>query len=88
MSWGYVGSSAVNGGYSAVAVGTTGPAIKVANGILSAGSLSGSFGLSIAGIVVVSDTAGNVNLKWAQNTADAGELKMLTNSLLLLTKLA
>jgi len=45
-------------------------------------------GFMIWGIIVVSTTAGNVNLQWAQNTAESSDTKVLANSCLRATKLA
>lgn len=43
---------------------------------------------TITGIVVVGSTPGNVVLQWAQNTQDASDTKVLTNSVIVATKLA
>ncbi len=39
------------------------------------------------GVIIVSATAGNVTLTWAQNTADVSDTKVLANSNILYTKI-
>jgi hypothetical protein len=91
MSWGGVGGAANSsaiGGYQGTTLLSQPNSIGGAASVYQAGTPTGTFGVSIAGIVVVSNTAGNVNLEWAQATTDAGELKLLTNSILIVRKLA
>ena len=47
-----------------------------------------TIGLSLTGIAVVAGTAGNVQLQWAQNTANASDTIMRTNSCLIGMRLA
>lgn len=42
----------------------------------------------VQGIVIVSSTAGNLQFQWAQNTANASDTKVKTNSYMVLTKVA
>jgi len=51
------------------------------------GSLIGTILFTIEGIIVVSGTAGNVNLQWAQNTAKANNTKLLKGSNVLYCKI-
>ncbi len=49
---------------------------------------SAVLGLVIKGIIVNGANAGNLQLQWAQNTADASDTKVLTNSCIVAFKLA
>src|SRR3990167_3404815 len=85
MSWGPVSGTFQ---WTPQAAASSPVAILGAAGTAALGGISGTLGPVISGIVVVSSTAGNMNLQWAQNTTDAGELKMLANSFLRATRLA
>jgi hypothetical protein len=88
MTWG--GTSQGNNviGFGITPVANTPLALASESGTVSGGSLSGTFGFTVQGIVVVSSTTGNVNIQFAQNTSDAGNLTPLANSLLMLWRLA
>lgn len=88
MSWGRIGPTGAGfTGYGSQPSGTD-PAVNTTeSGTLTSGSANGTTGVILAGIVIASTTPGNVNLQWAQNTTDAGELKVLAHSFLRLTRL-
>jgi hypothetical protein len=90
MSWGMQASGIASGGtgYGTPVVANAPVAILTAAGTLSSGTFAGTAGYSLAGVVVVSSTAGNVNLQWAQDTTNANDLILNTNSFLRLTRLA
>lgn len=89
IQWGALSSIDVaNTSWSIMAVTATPNPLRSESQAIDTGSRAGIHGVSLAGIVVAGGTAGNVVLQWAQNTTDAGELKLLTNSFLRLTRLA
>lgn len=89
MQWGgFGGGTASIAGYGSQGVATTVVAIKGAANTLSIGTLAGTSGQVLAGNIFTSSTAGNVALQWAQDTTDAGDLKLLKGSVLRLTRLA
>lgn len=89
ISWGAISHTSLVGGFDGTAVGNTQGAILTSSGAIALGSANnGTFGFHCAGIVAIGATAGNVALQWAQQTSDPGDLKILTNSFLLVRRLA
>jgi hypothetical protein len=88
-SWGAQGNQGSNlQGFGSSTPGSTPLAINSIASTLSLGTLAGTCGQSIDGIFFNGATAGTVTLQWAQNTSDAGALKLLAGSCLILTKLS
>lgn len=56
--------------------------------VIPRGSGALTTGFSAHGAITNGSTAGNAVVQWAQNTADAGDLKLLANSVLILHRLA
>ena len=50
------------------------------------GTMIGVSGAYNMALVFMGSTSGNITLTWAQNTSDAGDLKLLTGSFLRITK--
>jgi hypothetical protein len=89
MKWGgLVAGSTTLGGFGAWADTVSGQAIMTIGQTLAIGTRAGTVGVAIAGVVVCAATPGALNLQWAQNTADAGNLTVQTDSLLQLTRIA
>lgn len=86
MIWGSVGASATDWSMAGTG-GTPGP-LKSESQTRDFGTLTGTNGLMLAGHIIGGDTAGIANLRWAQATTDAGELKLLENSFLRVSRLA
>jgi hypothetical protein len=86
--WGsHAGSAATVAGWSEVAVATAGVGMVAWTSAQSIGSSTGGIqGVMVEGILVGGGTSGTAQLKIAQNTSNAGELKVLKGSLLEATK--
>lgn len=77
------------GGWNAVNAATSPGALATAlTGTFSYGTIAGISGIYHGALFVIGGTAGTINLQWAQNTAFAGDTKLLNGSFLRLTKLA
>ena len=77
------------GGWLSVNAGTSPAALATAlTGTFPYGSIAGIFGIYHGALFKIGGTAGTINLQWAQNTAFAGDTKLLSGSFLRLTKLA
>lgn len=88
MEWGTVSATNNVGGFVSAPVGTTPANIRTQADTNSVGTRGGTSGTLLAGWVFVGATAGNVTLQWAQDTTDAGDLKLLAHSFLRLTRLS
>lgn len=90
MSWGASAPLATEiGGFGSRSIAASSPiVINTAASTPNFRTNTGTVGVGLAGLVVVSSTPGNVVLQWAQNTTDAGDLKLLKNSFLRVTRLA
>lgn len=88
-SFGVVGTSGTTttGWWAPGTAGTPGT-LAAESGTVTTGTLNGTIGVIFAGIVVASSTAGIVNLKWSQNSTEAADLKLLTQSFLEVVRLA
>lgn len=93
----YWGSEVVNSGGSATsmwspeATGNPAGPLKLVTGSLSFAShvVAGTVhGAHLAGIYVGGSNAGTLQFQWAQNTSNASDSKVLTNSCLIATQLA
>lgn len=88
MSWGALATAnAVQAGFTTVTTANSPSALLAAGGTYSAGSAANTSGISLAGWVFGSTTAGTIQLQAAQNTADANNTTFLANSILLLWRL-
>ena len=86
ISWGAISSDTGAANWanigSPVALATTG---SMAFSCLGAGTIQGAI---LTGIAVIGGTAGNVQLQWAQNTANASDTKVRLNSALVGNRVA
>lgn len=88
--WGSLATAGAAGvsGYGSIASGSTPGVLQTESGSVTYGTGSGSFGYHIAGTVINSTNAGNVNLQFAQGTSNVSDLVIKANSILLLWRLA
>lgn len=77
-------------GFGGDATGSSPVALNTESGTQSFGTnaASGTQGIVLKGFIFGGGTAGNVNLKWSQNTSDAGNLTVKKGSLLRALKIA
>lgn len=89
MSWGLLSTTntAGEGSLTALAAGSTPAVAESQGGDVTFGTAAGKTLVSLAGWIEVAGTAGDVNVKVAQNTSDAGLLKILATSFARLTRL-
>lgn len=87
MLWGAQSSMQV-AAFSEFSTGNTPFATLTESGALAFATTNVAFAAAIAGVIVVSSTAGTVNMQWAQNTTDAGNLVLNANSWIRFTRLA
>lgn len=89
MTWGLLSTTntAGEGSLTAIAAGSTPAVAESQGGDVSFGTVNGNTLLSLAGFIDVSSTAGDVNVKVAQNTSDAGQLTVKAASFARLTRL-
>jgi hypothetical protein len=88
MQWGATGTPNNNmSGFGPATVSSTAIGIDGSAGTPLVGTLNGTSGAMFGGFVTNSTTPGTATFRWAQNTSDAGDLKLLTNSFLRLTRL-
>lgn len=89
MSWGgQNGGSTGIPGFGFIVSTSSGQVPKTAAESLAAGTLNGLAGIAITAIVFGGGTGGTVQLQYAQNTSDAGNLTVKKGSLLRATKVA
>lgn len=89
MLWGTIGNGTqITGGYMGIAAGGTPTPMITESGTVSYGSQNGITGHPALGIIAVGGTAGVVNLQWAQDTTDAGNLVLKANAYIRATRLA
>jgi hypothetical protein len=80
---GALNGASSQGGWNSVNAGTTAVILATNLGAsLSYGTFAGTSGVAHGGLFVVGATAGAITLRWAQQTTDAGNLQLLTNSFL------
>lgn len=77
--WNYTGQNA--------GATTTNTFDIITGGTNARGGFAGSLPFVLHGIVICGATAGNLQFQWAQNTANASDTKVLTNSYLIATQL-
>ena len=92
MFWGPISRSGVGAGDTSVywsghALGGTAEALLTEASTTTIQSLNGTTGLTMKAIVRCAGTGGNVQLQWAQNTANASDSKLLKDSHLQVRKL-
>lgn len=89
-SWGVegIGSNNLGGGWGPATTAGTPTALLDLTGTRTIGTFAGTMGIILAGTFITGATAGDFTLRWAQSTTDAGELKLMANSFLRLTRLA
>lgn len=75
------------GSYTLFTAASTPVALGIQTGTIAQSTVNGTLGLQLGAVVNDGGTAGTVALEWAQNTSDAGALKLLKNSFLRVTKL-
>lgn len=83
MSWGAM----ANGTFLVVSTASAPTAVITAAGTSTSGSFNGTWLAEFGGVIVGAGTAGNVQLQWAQNTSDAGNLTFMKGSVLLAKRL-
>jgi hypothetical protein len=89
MLWGpNTGNTATLQGWGAVTPANTPVVLKTASQTIAIGSVGGTFGVPITAIVFGGGTPGLVQPRFAQNTSDAGDLKILKGSSLEAVRLA
>lgn len=75
------------GGWASGNAGTTAAALTTSlGGSYGFGTLAGVTGAQAVGLFFMSSTSGAITVTWAQNTSDAGDLKLLKGSFLRVTK--
>jgi hypothetical protein len=85
---GALNGASSQGGWNSVNAGTTAVVLATNLGAsLSYGTFGGVSGVAHGGLFVVGGTPGAITLRWAQQTTDAGNLQLLTNSFLRATKI-
>lgn len=84
MRWGALGPNTANvAGYGATTTGSTPISLRDAAGgtaVISFGTSGGKIGIALIARIIGGGTAGNVQLRAAQDVSDAGALKVLKGS--------
>lgn len=88
MLWGGLSEQVALGGFGPAGTSGTPTSLKTESTTLAIASVNGTIGASLGGIVTNSTNAGNLQLQWAQNTANASDSKVLANSFMRVIRLA
>lgn len=89
MSWAAISTfSSSLAGFTAFTAASTPTGVNSESQSELTATINGTVPAAYAGWAFIAGTAGNVTLQWAQNTADAGNLKLLKGSCLFLSRLA
>lgn len=81
FTWGASGTPNNNAAGYGIATLANSPAVmKTISDSQAFGTAAGTQGAGFVGVLVVSSTAGNLTVTWAQNTSDAGNLQMMAGS--------
>lgn len=83
FSWGVLATEAPGTFSSFIGSSLTPLAMRTISDSITVGSNTGNTALVLRGILVVAGTAGNLQMQWAQGTANASDSKVLTNSIII-----